>query len=107
MIAERKSWAETLRELRGRLPGASGGPVRLFSFTIAGIQDFLAASRTTRDVWNGSYMLSWLSFKAAEAVCRQISSNPTAAFNAVIFPDFRSQPFAGLLQNPPTQANPE
>ena len=38
-------------------------------FSIGPVQDFIAAARTVRDLWSGSYMLSWLTARAmAEAL---------------------------------------
>lgn len=35
------------------------------------VQDFIAAARTSRDLWSGSYLLSWLMAKAVQAVQAQ------------------------------------
>lgn len=35
---------------------------------IGPVQDFIAAARTARDLWSGSYLLSWLMAKAVQAV---------------------------------------
>lgn len=32
----------------------------LLKFQIGPVQDFIAAARSTRDLWSGSYLLSWL-----------------------------------------------
>jgi CRISPR-associated protein Cmr2 len=86
------AWKDVLDELRSRA-GSEPGKSRicLLSFTIAGIQDFLAAARTTRDVWNGSYLLSWLAFKGAIAIAKAIGT--PARWDACIFPDALSQAF--------------
>ena len=38
------------------------------SFTLSPVQDFVSAARTTRDLWTGSYLLSWLTGHAIKAV---------------------------------------
>ena len=60
------SYESTLESLRNELHHT--GTLSMLSFTIAGIQDFLSAARTTRDVWNGSYLVSHLSRLAAEII---------------------------------------
>jgi len=40
----------------------------LLSFSIGPVQDFIAAARTTRDLWTGSYLLSWLTAHAMDVV---------------------------------------
>ncbi|MCX7827213.1 MAG: type III-B CRISPR-associated protein Cas10/Cmr2, partial [Verrucomicrobiae bacterium] len=37
-------------------------------FQIGGVQDFIAQARSTRDLWSGSYLLSWLTMHAIKAV---------------------------------------
>ncbi|MCB1237734.1 MAG: type III-B CRISPR-associated protein Cas10/Cmr2 [Verrucomicrobiae bacterium] len=36
------------------------GGAHLLKFQIGPVQDFIAAARSTRDLWSGSYLLSWL-----------------------------------------------
>jgi CRISPR-associated protein Cmr2 len=38
------------------------------SFAISPVQEFVSAARTTRDLWTGSYLLSWLTGHAIRAV---------------------------------------
>jgi CRISPR-associated protein Cmr2 len=69
----------------------------LVSFTIAGVQDFLAAARTTRDVWNGSYLLSYLAYRATRAMLEGIQQSANRGglaqvFDCVLMPDVRCQP---------------
>lgn len=40
----------------------------LLSFSIGPVQEFIAAARTTRDLWTGSYLLSWLTAHAMSVV---------------------------------------
>lgn len=41
---------------------------RLLHFTLGPVQGFVAQARRTRDLWAGSFLLSWLSGKAMKAV---------------------------------------
>ena len=38
----------------------------LLLFQLGPVQEFIAQARSTRDLWSGSYMLSWL---VAHAIC--------------------------------------
>jgi len=42
----------------------------LLSFSLGPVQDFIAAARTTRDLWTGSYLLSWLTAQAMAEVAK-------------------------------------
>lgn len=48
----------------------SGPPsgMSMLRVQIGPVQDFIAAARTTRDLWSGSYLLSWLMAAAVKAV---------------------------------------
>ena len=52
-------------------------------FQLGPVQDFIAAARSTRDLWSGSYLLSWLMAYAMKAVTDRIGPD------AVIFPSLR------------------
>ena len=43
-------------------------PKYYLSFSISPVQDFVSAARTTRDLWTGSYLLSWLTGHAIKAI---------------------------------------
>lgn len=44
-------------------------PDRAFlAFTLGPVQTFIAAARTVRDLWTGSFLLSWLTYEAMEPV---------------------------------------
>lgn len=58
----------------------------LLLFSIGPVQDFIAAARSTRDLWSGSYLLSTL---IAEAL-RIIQNDQSSA--AVVFPHIEGQP---------------
>ena len=52
-------------------------------FQAGPVQDFIAAARSTRDLWSGSYMLSWLTGNAMKAITDQIGPD------SMIFPALR------------------
>lgn len=60
-------------ETEGTLQGIS-----MLRLQIGPVQDFIAAARTTRDLWSGSYLLSWLMAAAVKAV--QISTGAELIF---------------------------
>ncbi len=86
----------SLAQLRERLSWPEPKPLSLVSFTIAGVQDFLAAARTTRDIWNGSYLVSYLTFRGTKALLEGISREagraPEDVFRWVLMPDVSCQP---------------
>ena len=55
----------------------------LLLFQLGPVQDFIAQARSTRDLWSGSYLLSWLIAHAMKAVTDQVGPD------AVIFPSLR------------------
>ncbi|MCI0537641.1 MAG: type III-B CRISPR-associated protein Cas10/Cmr2 [Verrucomicrobiales bacterium] len=54
------------------------------------VQDFIAAARSIRDLWSGSYLLSWLMAAGLKALSAEIGPD------AVIFPNLRGQPLFDL-----------
>ena len=44
---------------------------KYFHFTLGPVQSFVAQARRTRDFWAGSFLLSWLSAVAIQAVKAQ------------------------------------
>ncbi len=60
-------------------------------FQLGPVQDFIAQARSTRDLWSGSYLLSWLMAHAIKAVTDQVGPD------AVIYPALRGQPLFDLL----------
>jgi CRISPR-associated protein Cmr2 len=46
-------------------------PKYLLSFSIGPVQDFISSARTVRDLWSGSYILSWLTAKAISLVIKE------------------------------------
>lgn len=60
-------------------------------FQLGPVQEFIAQARSTRDLWSGSYLLSWLIAHAIKAITDRIGPD------AVIFPFLRAQPLFDLL----------
>lgn len=56
----------------------------LIKFQIGPVQDFIAAARSTRDLWSGSYLLSWLVAAGIKALPRK--------GDELIFPAREGQP---------------
>jgi CRISPR-associated protein Cas10/Cmr2 subtype III-B len=74
--------------------GADGRSQKLapafLKFQLGPVQDFIAAARSTRDLWSGSYLLSWL-MSAGLAKIAEL-----AGPDAVIFPNLHAQPLFDL-----------
>src|SRR5262245_44815647 len=51
------------------------------AFSLGPVQSFISSARTTRDLWSGSYLLSWLTYRAMEPVR-----------DLLIFPDLAQPP---------------
>lgn len=54
------------------------------------VQDFIAAARSIRDLWSGSYLLSWLMAAGLKALSAEVGPD------AVVFPNLRGQPLFDL-----------
>lgn len=65
---------------------ARGGKPALLSFAIGSPQRFIEASRSLRDLWVSSYLMSWLTFQAMLPVIQRLG--PTA----FIYPSLRGSP---------------
>ena len=59
------------------------GNMDLILFQFGPVQDFIAAARSKRDLWSGSYLLSWLAAHALKAVTDEIGPD------SVVFPSLR------------------
>lgn len=61
------------------------GKVRpaMLLFQLGPVQEFIAQARSTRDLWSGSYLLSWLMAHAMKAVSDRVGPD------AIIFPNLR------------------
>lgn len=68
---------------------ADGGPAFL-RLQIGGVQDFIAQARNTRDLWSGSYLLSWLMVAGLKHLSAYVGPD------AVIFPSLINQPLFDL-----------
>lgn len=55
-------------------------------FTIGPVQSFIATARKTQDLWMGSFILSYLSFKAMESVFSEFGAD------SIVFPELLEQP---------------
>ena len=55
-------------------------------FTIGPVQSFIATARKTQDLWAGSYILSYLTYKCLEPLIDQLGPD------IVIYPNLRGQP---------------
>ncbi len=62
----------------------------LLAFALGPVQQFIEASRSVRDLWSGSMILSWLAFRSMRPVIEELG--PTA----VIYPALRSIPLVDL-----------
>ncbi|MBI2924894.1 MAG: type III-B CRISPR-associated protein Cas10/Cmr2 [Verrucomicrobia bacterium] len=58
---------------------------------IGPVQEFIAQARSTRDLWSGSYLLSWLIAHGIKAVTDEIGPD------CVLFPALRGQPLFDFL----------
>jgi CRISPR-associated protein Cas10/Cmr2 subtype III-B len=66
----------------------------LLKLQIGPVQDFIAQARSTRDLWSGSYLLSWLMARALRKIVDQCGED------SVIFPAVDRQPLIQWLSNP-------
>lgn len=67
------------------LAGAGERPAFLV-FAIGPVQGFITQARTTRDLWAGSFLVSWLSWQAIRAVAEALGPD------ALLYPSLRGQP---------------
>lgn len=59
-------------------------------FQLGPVQEFIAAARSTRDLWSGSYLLSWLMAAGLKALSAEVGPD------AVVYPNLRNQPLFDL-----------
>lgn len=83
----RADWDSFRRETTRALPDHPS----LLLFTIGPVQDFIAAARTTRDLWSGSYLLSYLCATALSKIASDFGPDH------VIFPNLKGQPLIDFL----------
>lgn len=66
------------------------GEVALLALSIGPVQDFIAAARSTSDLWAGSHLLSRLAWEAMRPVCEALGPD------AILFPRLRGIPQVDL-----------
>jgi CRISPR-associated protein Cmr2 len=66
-------------------PGEDLRP-RLLLFSVGPVQDFIAAARSTRDLWSGSYLLSYLVSTTLATIAKDVGPDQ------IIFPNLLDQP---------------
>lgn len=59
-------------------------------FQLGPVQDFIAAARSVRDLWSGSYLLSWLMAAGMKVLSAEVGPD------AIVFPSLRGQPLFDL-----------
>jgi len=72
-------------EQKAAHPGEDLRP-RLLLFSVGPVQDFIAAARSTRDLWSGSYLLSYLVSTALGTIAKDVGPDQ------VMFPNLLDQP---------------
>ncbi len=79
-------------DLTSALAGAMAGGDRpaLFTLSIGPVQDFIAAARSTSDLWAGSHFLSTLAWQAIKEVAASYGPD------AILFPQLRGVPVVDL-----------
>ena len=69
---------------------------QFFLFQVGPVQDFIAQARSTRDLWSGSYLISWLVAHAIKETLRQCELEKSGG---IIFPSPQGQPLLGFVVN--------
>ena len=64
----------------------ANGDATLLAMSLGPVQGFIAAARSTSDLWAGSHLLSQLAWEAAKAVCERLGPD------AILFPRLRTIP---------------
>ncbi|MBL9176081.1 MAG: type III-B CRISPR-associated protein Cas10/Cmr2 [Verrucomicrobiales bacterium] len=75
----------------GALGDSGNSRPALLKFQLGPVQDFIQAARSTRDLWSGSYLLSWLMAHGLAKL--SLDCGP----DAVVFPNLRDQPLLDLV----------
>lgn len=76
--------------LTGAFQADLQGHCALLNLAIGPVQDFIAAARTTSDLWAGSHLLARLSWEAMRVVCERLGPD------AILFPSLRGVPQVDL-----------
>lgn len=74
----------------GAFQADANGRCALLNVSLGPVQEFIAAARTTSDLWAGSHLLSRLSWEAMRVVCERLGPD------AVLFPNLRGVPQVDL-----------
>lgn len=74
----------------GAFTADPNGEVSLLSLSIGPVQSFIAAARTTSDLWAGSHLLSRLSWEAMKVICERLGPD------SILFPRLRGIPQVDL-----------
>jgi CRISPR-associated protein Cmr2 len=74
----------------GAFAGDPKGEAALLTVSLGPVQSFIAAARSTSDLWAGSHLLSRLAWEAMKPVCEQLGPD------AVLFPRLRGIPQVDL-----------
>lgn len=77
-------------------PGPMSNQTTLLRLQIGPVQDFIAQARSTRDLWSGSYLLSWLMAAGAKALVEAAGGDR----QLVISPVLEGQPIYEFQINP-------
>lgn len=85
--------------LRAALAGDHG--VAFLSFALSPVQGFIAASRSLRDLWGGSYILAWLTAKAMEPVLDAVGPM------GFVIPSLRGMPLIDHWLKESTEIDPD
>jgi len=91
-IPDHSIWShmQVVSALAGCLDGSGHLRPAFLRLQLGPVQDFIAAARSNRDLWSGSYLLSWLMAAGLKAL------TSTVGPDAVIFPNLRDQPLFDL-----------
>ena len=76
----------------------------ILHFTLGPVQGFIADARRTRDLWAGSFLLSWLSGQAMAALVTEAERCGRPADSVISFPDVLSDPMFLALRGEPGHA---
>lgn len=74
----------------GAFAADAEGEVALLTMALGPVQGFIAAARTTSDLWAGSHLLSRLAWEAMKPVCEALGPD------AILFPRLRGVPQVDL-----------
>lgn len=77
---------EAARDSEGRFSPA------FLLFRIGPVQEFIAQARSTRDLWSGSYLLSWMMANVMRALADELGPD------VIIYPNLRGQPLYDWLE---------